>query len=159
MTTNEIKPCDNASDREIMAFMMAMFAHQGQTYQNTAYIMHPIRVVALLRDRGVTDEDVFIVGYLHDVVEDTTMTLDSIRDEWGDRVADAVDAITRRKSDHGKEDETSYLTRVAANVIAKEVKFADMADNLLMTRNPNCPPAKRDLWRKYVNAISFLAGA
>lgn len=145
-------------DRIGEAYALAMEAHDGQTYQNEPYVVHPRRVSKLLHDRGVSDEDYIIVALLHDVVEDCQgYSVFAIRQQFGDRVADAVDAITRRKGEnYYKEGEDSYLRRVAANPIAREVKIADMADNMLMTRSPNCPPEKKRLWLKYMNAILFL---
>lgn len=140
------------------AQIYASIAHAKQTYQNDPYYFHPVRVESLLIERGFTEDKYRVVALLHDVVEDCPgYTVEMIRERYGDEVADAVDAITRRKYEDGtKESEDSYLIRVAANTIALEVKIADMCDNLLMTRSPNCPPEKRRLWLKYVNAIQFL---
>lgn len=149
------------TERMLKAGQVAFLAHEGQTYNSGAYIEHPKRVYLRMFDLGVEDEDYYIVAWLHDVVEDTKVTLDEIRAEFGDRVAEAVDAISRRKKVVDgkivwKEQEIDYLDRVSKNEIASLVKHADMIDNLLMTRSVGVSPAKAKLWTKYVNAIATL---
>jgi (p)ppGpp synthase/HD superfamily hydrolase len=74
-----------------------------------------------------------LVGILHDVLEDTTASLQDIYNlfEFGDdRIANevlgAVDAMTRRKD----ENYLDFILRVKANPIALEVKLADLEDNM-----------------------------
>ena len=65
-----------------------------------------------------------MVAWLHDVVEDTEVTLADVEREFGATVSAAVDAITRRA-----DEADSYYARVKANPIALRVKTADLADN------------------------------
>ncbi|MEM7058552.1 MAG: HD domain-containing protein [Pseudomonadota bacterium] len=103
------------------AFEIAFAAHWGQTDKSgQPYMAHVVRVAS-----RVAPEDAQIVALLHDVVEDTQVTLDTIRDVFGTFIADAVDAITRRDG----EGHDAYLDRVAANPLAKAVKIADLNDN------------------------------
>jgi hypothetical protein len=145
------------SAREESAENWATIMHSGQTYQDQPYVEHPRRVVQKLRQIGITDEDYFIVAWLHDIVEDTAATLEEVKERFGDRVAAAVDAITRRKNGDWKEPEHEYLMRVMHDPIAVEVKYMDMTDNNQFTRSPKCPVNKRPLYKKYLLAMQILS--
>ena len=66
-----------------------------------------------------------VVALLHDVVEDTSATIEEIAVEFGEEVAKAVDAMSKREG----EDYEAYLDRVTANSMALVVKFYDMEHN------------------------------
>lgn len=66
------------------------------------------------------------VAYLHDVVEDTGCELYMVRSNFGDEVADAVDAITKRKG----EARSQYISRCKANGYARDVKICDSIFNM-----------------------------
>lgn len=66
------------------------------------------------------------VAYLHDVVEDTGCELYMVRSNFGDEVADAVDAITKRKG----EARSQYIARCKLNEMAKKVKVCDSIFNM-----------------------------
>jgi (p)ppGpp synthase/HD superfamily hydrolase len=92
------------------AFEVALLAHQGQTDKSGApHIGHVVRVCA-----NVQGEEARIVALLHDVVEDTDITLKEIRDQFGAKIAKSVDALTKRQ---GEAVET-YLKRVASDKLA-----------------------------------------
>lgn len=108
-------------------------AHQGQTRKNSdeAYITHPIRVAQRLEQEGGSDSLV-CAAYLHDVVEDTPVTIDDIHHEFGKEIAQLVAAHTEDKSKTWKErkQHTIYCIQHAP----KEVKYliiADKLDNLI----------------------------
>lgn len=70
----------------------AIKAHKGQVRKNEPdkpMIMHPISVGNLLEEYGYSDE-VIAAGYLHDVVEDTKYTIDDIKNEFGEKIANLV---------------------------------------------------------------------
>ena len=73
------------------AIDVAMRAHQNQFRKGTAipYVTHPLAVGIILAKAGCADE-VIVAGILHDTVEDTPMTLDNLRDLFGEKVADIV---------------------------------------------------------------------
>ena len=66
------------------------------------------------------------VAYLHDVVEDTGCEIYMVRHSFGDEVADAVDAITKRKG----ESRAQYIARCKLNSIASKVKICDSIFNM-----------------------------
>ncbi len=117
------------------AIELAHIAHKGQLDKGgNPYINHPLRVM-----NNVETIEEKIVAVLHDVVEDSEVTLEDLRiAEFSDRIIAAVNAITKVEGEK-RED---YLQRVMGNPIALRVKIADMTDNADISRIPN--PTKRD---------------
>lgn len=134
------------------AITIATKAHRGQKEKNgRPYIEHPMRVM-----EGCTSTDARIAAVLHDVIEDSPgYTIDTLKAEgFSPNVITAVILLTKSK----QEDYWDYLIRIKTNPIAREVKLADLRDNLDLGRIPR--PTKRDLDRieKYKNAMEFLKG-
>ena len=130
---------------------LATAAHCGQVDKaGVAYITHPERVAARMVP-GSPAED---VAWLHDVVEDTSMTLNRLRElGFGEEVVGAVDAMTRRDQEAADD----YYARVAANPIAVEVKLADLDDNSDPARLQLVPEeGRRRLEAKYAHARDVL---
>ena len=104
------------------AIEIAARSHAGtRDKQGKPYILHPLRVMM-----GVEGEETRIVAVLHDVVEDTHITLDDIRAEgFSEDVVEALGLVTH-------EDDQSYLEYVVGcrkNEIARQVKLSDLQDN------------------------------
>ena len=99
-----------------------------------------------------TDEEK-AVAYLHDVIEDTELTLEDLG-EYGfsKEVIEAVDIITKKRG----EDYQSYLNSVKKNKLARVVKLADLRHNSDLTRLAKV--TEKDIKRKekYQKAIDFL---
>lgn len=134
------------------ATAIATLAHYGQLDQgDRAYIEHPRRVAGYLLD--ATWEEL-VVAWLHDVVEDTDVTIDAICQSFGPVIADAVAAISRRPHEPGDD----YYARVKANPLARKVKvYGDLRDNLDVERLAVLPEAKRTrLIAKYTHALEVL---
>ncbi|MDR2209539.1 MAG: hypothetical protein LBE22_11275 [Azoarcus sp.] len=120
------------------AIGIAAEAHAGQLDKaGQPYILHPLRV--MLR---VSTPDERIVAVLHDVVEDSPVTLDQLT-EWGfsEVIIAAVEALTKRQGELRIE----AATRAAANPVARAVKLADNADNMDLSRIPH--PTRKDYER------------
>ena len=131
---------------------LALKIHANQTDKAGApYIHHLEAVASKLAEQG-EDEDVIIVGWLHDSIEDTDITLDEIQHLFGDVISTAVDAITKRKN----EPYDDYLLRVKSNPIAQRVKLADLSHNMDLSRLAKI--TEKDLTRleKYKKAKAFL---
>lgn len=81
------------------AIIFAAKAHKGQVRKGTDidYITHPMEVMQILTQMGA-DENLLIAGVLHDVVEDTDVTIDEIRESFGDDVARLVEHHSEDKS-------------------------------------------------------------
>jgi GTP pyrophosphokinase len=79
------------------AAAFADVAHHGQSrLSGEPYIRHSLAVAHILAELGL-DHEVLAAAILHDVVEDTTVTLDDLRQEFGPRIADLVDGVTKMK--------------------------------------------------------------
>lgn len=116
------------------AYTFAKESHSGQKrkYTNEPYIVHPIAVAHLVS--SVTDDcDMIAAAFLHDVVEDTHITIESINNEFGWRCAQFVQELTEfsNPSDgnrkYRKELDKRYLSRVSFQ--SKTIKLADLIDN------------------------------
>ena len=87
-------PSDDISLVE-KAYMIAREAHRDQKRKSgEPYIIHPLCVAIILADLEL-DKESIVAGILHDVVEDTVMTLDEITKEFGPEVALLVDGVTK----------------------------------------------------------------
>ena len=135
------------------AIVLAAEAHRGQRDRNhEPYIMHPIRVMA-----GLWDDDVRMAAVLHDVVEDTEVTLDDLRRRgYPEQIVAAVDALSRRKEIN--EPYSRYIRRVKADPLATKVKIADLRDNANLDRLPRVEAFDLKRLDRYNRALQFLAG-
>jgi (p)ppGpp synthase/HD superfamily hydrolase len=124
-----------------LAARIAEQAHEGQRDKSgQPYIGHPARVAAHLTADDAPDE-VVAAGWLHDVLEDTKITADDLRNSGiPQRTIDAVNALTHLP---GEPLET-YLARVRENPDALQVKFADLHDNTDPARTRMLDQATRD---------------
>jgi GTP diphosphokinase / guanosine-3',5'-bis(diphosphate) 3'-diphosphatase len=88
----------NANIRRIrFAYYVAEQAHLGQIRKSgKPYIAHPLEVMSILIDLQM-DDDTLCAALLHDVVEDTEVSLDSIRGQFGDEVSHLIDGVTKLK--------------------------------------------------------------
>ena len=127
----------------------ALNKHNGEPY-----ITHVERVVGYLLDADVSPTTL-AVGWLHDVVEDTAMTLVGLRAlGFAPEILDAVDAITQRPH----EARLDYYARVGPTLSALQVKLlGDMRDNTDPERRKALPQATRDrLDGKYLRGYTTL---
>lgn len=132
------------------AIQVAVNAHAGQMDKaGQPYILHPMRVMMSL----FTLEEK-IVGILHDVVEDTTVTMHDlvVVYKFPSTILYAVEALTHRDG----ESYTDYILRVKKCPLAVRVKLADLKDNMNKDRIPF--PSERDVkrWEKYERAYAVL---
>lgn len=116
------------------ARVFAEAAHMGQTrkYTGEPYIKHPTRVAKLVLEH-TNNNAVVAAAILHDVVEDTPVTIHQLSTHFGQEVADLVDWVTdvSRPSD-GNRATRKELDRqhiAAAPYAAKNIKLADLIDN------------------------------
>ncbi len=112
------------------AFIFAIAAHEGQEREpGLLYISHPIRVALHSLQLGFPNEAV-IAAVLHDVVEDTETSIGSIRERFGEDVAEIVAALT--KPPRGTPDRNQiYLNQLLNGPeIARRIKILDIQDNL-----------------------------
>jgi (p)ppGpp synthase/HD superfamily hydrolase len=111
------------------AIALAVEAHAGQVDKaGQPYILHPLRVMF-----SIEDEEGRIVAVLHDVVEDSDTSLDDLLAMGYSReIVDALDQLTRREG----EPYEAYVVRASGNPLARQVKRADLLDNMNILRLP-----------------------
>lgn len=131
------------------AIEIASVAHAGQTDKaGQPYIFHPLRV--MFQVNSLPER---MVAVLHDVIEDTQITLEDLAQEgFPDSVLQAIQALTKRSG----ETRLEAAARAAANPIALAVKLADNTDNMDVSRIKN--PTEQDFARlqEYEQVRAFL---
>ena len=131
------------------AYKIAKKVHLGQVDKaGEDYIKHPEKVASFVK----TDEEK-AVAYLHDVIEDTELTLENLYEyDFSKEVIEAVDIITKKRG----EDYQSYLNSVKKNKLARAVKLADLRHNSDLTRLTKVTEKDIERKEKYQKAINFL---
>lgn len=125
-----------AAERVARAYQIAERAHHGQLRDEGApYIEHPLRVALIAAtELGLCDPAIICAALLHDVVEDTTVTLAEVGKACGDEVAHFVALLTKeRVADPALKRAATrdYLKRIADDSPAVlALKLADRLDNL-----------------------------
>lgn len=131
------------------AISLAREAHKGQKDKaGAAYFGHVERVM-----NNMEQYDDKIVGVLHDVIEDSWVSADYLRDEgFSDVVVDAVIALTHLDN----EDDFDYIQRVMANPIALRVKRQDNIDNRDVSRLTKVSAVDRERIKRYELIFKML---
>jgi guanosine-3',5'-bis(diphosphate) 3'-pyrophosphohydrolase len=114
------------------ALHFATKAHEGQfrKTKETPMISHPIRVAKILQESGFPEE-VVIAGYLHDTVEDTFVTLEEIKNEYGAEVSRIVAGNTEDKTKTWEERKQHTIDWISeAPLEIRALIIADKWDNL-----------------------------
>ena len=111
------------------AIRLAMTGHAGQFDKgNMPYILHPLHVMLQM-----DSIDEMIVAVLHDVIEDTSITIDILRSNGFDEdIISDVDLLTKKEGQAYNE----YIMKIKASSRATKVKLADMRHNSDLTRMP-----------------------
>jgi len=135
------------------ALKLAYDAHNGQQDKSgVPYIFHPFHLAEQMEDEVTT-----CVALLHDVVEDTDVTMEELKELFPKEVTDALELLTH-------DDDTEYLEyvkKITTNPVAKAVKIADMEHNMdesrLQAGEQIVPEEKINWWReKYSKAYKIL---
>lgn len=116
----------------------------------------PYFIHLLLVAEQAQTEDECIVALLHDIAEDIDMTyLEVIYNKFGKRIADAVDAITRRKE---LETHSEYIERCIKNPLAAKVKLYDLRHNTDKARL-DMNPSLGSLMKRFEKSIKIVETA
>ena len=131
------------------AIQLAKQHHEGQTDKaGKPYIEHPLRVM-----NQVESEEEKIVAVLHDIVEDTDISLNDLRNEgFSEEVVSAVECLTKQDG----ENYDSYIERISFNPLAVKIKLADLEDNSDLTRLPEVTDKDLERIEKYDKALEKL---
>ena len=118
------------------AIIFAVKAHEGvpRRGRDFPYIVHPLEAMTIVATM-TSEPELLAASVLHDVVEDTDFTVEDIRAEFGDRVADLVDAETEKHDHSSRNREESWHDRKAAALAAlkaapRDVKIVALGDKL-----------------------------
>ncbi|WP_334663062.1 RelA/SpoT family protein, partial [Streptomyces cyaneofuscatus] len=117
------------------AYVLAESSHRGQTRKSgEPYITHPLAVTLILAELGA-ETTTLTASLLHDTVEDTEVTLDQVREQFGEEVCYLVDGVTKlEKVDYGAaaEPETfrKMLVATGNDVRVMSIKLADRLHNM-----------------------------
>ena len=132
----EYRPKDDLSALE-RAFRFARQWHEGQMRDSgEPYMAHPVRVARILAEMRM-DLVAMQTGLLHDVVEDTSVTVDQVRKEFGEEVARCVDGVTKltkldffSAEDRQAESVRKMLLAMVEDIRVIMVKLADRIHNM-----------------------------
>ena len=127
---------------------IAYKAHHGQFDKSgVPYVFHPIHLA-----EQMDTESECIVALLHDVVEDTDITIEYLATEFSENIIQAIKLLTHDDSVPYMD----YIRKIKSNSLAKNVKLADLEHNSDTTRleNPTEKAIKR--WEKYREAREIL---
>ena len=139
------------------ALIYAYNAHHGQLdYNGIPFIFHPLHLA-----EQMDDELSCCAALLHDIVEDTQLTLDDLRREFPEEVVSVVALLTHEENaEYHYEDYFDYIRKIRENPTAKKIKMADIAHNCDQSRcvGAGLPPEKLEWWRqKYQKALEILS--
>ena len=131
------------------AVFISIKAHNKQLDRNgQPYICHPFRVM----EAGQTIEEK-IVGVLHDVIEDTPLTLTDLSAKgFSEEIIDAVHALSKLE----QESYDHYIGRIKRNNLAVRVKLNDLTDNMDLRRLNELSDNDIERIRKYLKAYNEL---
>lgn len=145
----ELLESKNLHNQLETAIAIAVEAHRGQVDKaGMPYILHSLRVMG-----SMDSLDEKIVAVLHDVVEDTNISFDNLLDKGIEsRLVHSLRLLTHSK-DIPYED---YIKNIAINLIARNVKLADLKDNSNLDRLKEKTEKDYERLEKYKQAILFL---
>ena len=128
----------------VHAIHFSAIAHSAQRRKDeakTPYINHPIEVMHILMEAGITDVTILCAAVLHDTIEDTGVTYQQLADHFSPQVADMVQECSDDKSlpkEIRKQEQIKHAKHVSDG--AKLIKAADKLSNL--SSLDSTPPAK-----------------
>jgi len=161
----QIKSYQPGADLKLVedAYLFAATAHQGQKRRSGEdYISHPLSVAAILAELQM-DAVTIAAAILHDVVEDTSASLDTIRDIFGEEIALLVDGVTKlsRLEYKTKEEQQAETLRKMFLAMARDIrviliKLADRLHNM-RTLKHHPPEKQQEIARETLEIFAPLA--
>lgn len=132
MTNNESLPAAAVGRQPcgIGARAFAVRAHGNQQYSGEPYVMHLDHVASVLREYGFETPDFIDAAYLHDVLEDTEIIYDSLRESgFSPLTCQLVEAVTNEQGNNRDERNTATYPKIAGWTDATILKLADRIAN------------------------------
>lgn len=127
-----------------------MFKYQKDQIgkDNLPYVFHPWHVAESMKDEVRT-----IVALLHDVLEDTELTIEDIKNAgFSTEVVNALKLLTHNEG----EDYYEYIKRIGTNPIARDVKISDLTHNSDLTRLSEINTEDKERTKKYQKSLTYL---
>ena len=145
------------------AFSVALKAHDGQhRMSGEDYIHHPLGVARILAELQI-DADSIAAALLHDVVEDTTITLEQLEKEFGRDITALVDGVTKlsrieykSKEEQQMENYRKMFLAMAKDIRVVLIKLADRLHNM-RTLKPMAPEKQKTIARETLEIFAPLA--
>ncbi len=134
------------------AILLAVEVHRGQVGKGgQPYILHPLEVMGMVKTPTAK-----MVAVLHDVLEDSDYTAADLRElGYPPEVVAAVDILSRRPG----EPYEAFVRRIKPHPLAREVKLADLTDNMDIRRLPELREEDVERLRRYRRAWRILTEA
>ena len=149
------------SDSLTKAFNFALDAHQNQKRdEGVPYIIHPVAVANILTELKL-DSATITTGLLHDTIEDTNVTFETVKKEFGEEVANLVDGVTKISALEDKVSNNSKAENFRKLIIAtsKDIRvlLVKLADRLHNMRTINYVKNKDKIIRKAKETMEIYA--
>jgi guanosine-3',5'-bis(diphosphate) 3'-pyrophosphohydrolase len=147
------------------AYKTAEFAHRGQKRKSgDDYIVHCLETAKILAEIGMESRTI-AAGLLHDVPEDTAVTLDEIRAKFGDETAYLVDGITKlsrirlrgSKEEYYLENLRKMFLAMAADIRVVIIKLADRLHNMRTLEHHGDPEKQKRIARETMEIYAPIA--
>jgi len=154
---------EEARERIRTAYSFAEDAHAGQRrVSGEPFVHHPLSVALILADLEM-DADTLVASLLHDVVEDSQVTLDDLRERFGDHVAEMVDGVTkltqleaRTRAEEQAENLRKMFVAMARDIQVILIKLADRLHNM-RTLGSLSPQRRRAIAEETLDIFAPLA--
>ncbi len=148
-------------ERQALEFILEKHGSQKRL-DGSLYVSHLVAVASIVRGLGVEDQDVVSAALLHDVVEDTEVTLEQVEAHFGARVARLVDGVSKFKTPNGVESDFETLRKVVqTSYLEPEVGLIKLADRLhnMRTLRSMSPEKQMAKAKETLNVYTGLAEA
>lgn len=134
------------------ALKIALEAHSGKKDKaGETYILHPLRVMERMETKQLK-----AVAILHDVIEDSSFTANDLKAEGlPEEIVEGVVHLTRKDG----ESYFDFIARASQNALAREVKIADLVDNINILRFKKIGQKDIERIQKYHKAHGILSGS
>lgn len=131
-SVKDVKNTNFESSRVVLAYNLASKSHEGQTRKSgEPYLNHCIEISKIIKDEwGITNENYLCAALLHDIVEDTDLSLKQLQIEFGNETAELIEGVTKLQTSTDKETLKKVLNKTYLNPGVAVIKLADRLHNM-----------------------------